>query len=84
MSQRAGLVKLRRVLRAIRKHFPQPPDDILADSVIDKFLDGPDLCENKLCEIYESNGNRESIMNILFSNGRDPETFKKLSVARFA
>ncbi|XP_008796639.2 calcineurin-binding protein 1 [Phoenix dactylifera] len=78
---RAGLVKLRRVLRAIRKHFPQPPDDILADNVIDKFLDGPDLCENKLCEIYESNGNRESIMNILFSNGRDPETFKKLSVA---
>nr|CAD1841790.1 unnamed protein product [Ananas comosus var. bracteatus] len=77
---RAGLIKLRRVLRAIRKHFPQPPDDILAENAIDRFLDGPDLCEKQLCEVYETNGSRDSIMNLLFTNGRGPETFKKSSV----
>lgn len=71
------MIKLRRVLRAIRKHFPQPPDDILAENAIDRFLDGPDLCEKQLCEVYETNGNRDSIMNLLFTNGRGPETFKK-------
>ncbi|XP_072951059.1 calcineurin-binding protein 1 isoform X2 [Typha angustifolia] len=77
---RAGLVKLRRVLRAIRKHFPQPPDDLLADSAIDKFLDGPDLYEKKLCEVSETTGSCDAIMNILFTNEKGPETFKKLSI----
>lgn len=76
---RAGLIKLRRVFRAIRKHFPQPPDDILAESAIDKFLDSPDLLEDKLSEVSRSEGTWESIMNILFTDGREPETFKKLS-----
>lgn len=49
-SSKTGLIKLRKVLRAIRKHFPQPPDDVLVSNSIDKFLDDPELCEEKLSE----------------------------------
>lgn len=66
-SSRTGLVKLRRVLRAIRKHFPQPPDDVLAGNPIDKFLDDPDLCEDKLSEEAGSDVYLETITNIIFS-----------------
>lgn len=48
--QRTGLVKLRRVLRAIRKHFLKPPEEVLDGNVIDKFLDDPNLCEEKLSD----------------------------------
>jgi hypothetical protein len=81
--QRSGLVKLRGVLRAIHKHFPQPPNDIVSSNAIDKFLDGPDSCEKKLLEIYESNGGREAIMNILFPDGQRSEALEKLSCSRF-
>ncbi|XP_024930366.2 calcineurin-binding protein 1 isoform X2 [Ziziphus jujuba] len=64
-SSRTGLVKLRRVLRAIRKHFPQPPEDILAGNAIDKFLDDPDLCEDKLSEEAGSDGFLETITKML-------------------
>lgn len=57
--QKTGLVKLRRVLRAIRKHFPQPPDNILSGNAIDKFLDDPDLSEDKL--LVEAQGFLDSI-----------------------
>ncbi|KFK29893.1 hypothetical protein AALP_AA7G192300 [Arabis alpina] len=60
-SSRTGLVKLRRVLRAIKKHFPQPPDDLLVGNVIDKFLDDPDLCEDKLSHEAGSEGFLEMI-----------------------
>ncbi|KAM0822283.1 hypothetical protein ACQ4PT_071592 [Festuca glaucescens] len=76
---KTGLVKLRRVLRAIRKHFPQPPYDILVNNPLDNFLDGPDSCEKTLCEIYESDGSREAILNVLFPGERGYEAFKKLS-----
>ena len=66
MNQRTGLVKLRRVLRAIRKHFLLPPEDILAGNPIDKFLDDPDLCEDKLSEEAGSNGFLETITKIMF------------------
>ncbi|KAG6608101.1 Calcineurin-binding protein 1, partial [Cucurbita argyrosperma subsp. sororia] len=49
-SSRTGLVKLRRVLRAIRKHFLKPPEEVLDGNVIDKFLDDPNLCEEKLSD----------------------------------
>ncbi|KAK9273730.1 hypothetical protein L1049_018540 [Liquidambar formosana] len=65
-SSKTGLIKLRRVLRAIRKHFPQPPEDVLAGNAIDKFLDDPDLCEDKLSEEAGSDGFLESIMKIVF------------------
>jgi calcineurin-binding protein cabin-1 len=80
--QKTGLVKLRRVLRAIRKHFPQPPYDILVNNPLDNFLDGPDSCEKALCEIYESDGSREAILNVLFPGERGYEAFKKLSTDR--
>ncbi|CAM0875407.1 unnamed protein product [Alopecurus aequalis] len=76
---KTGLVKLRRVLRAIRKHFPQPPYDILVNNPLDSFLDGPDSCEKTLCEIYGSDGSREAILNVLFPGERGYEAFKKLS-----
>ncbi|KAJ0982851.1 hypothetical protein J5N97_011106 [Dioscorea zingiberensis] len=79
---RAGLVKLRRVLRAIRKHFPQPPDEILAENAIEKFLDDPNLCEDTLAELPGSGGSQESIINVLYADGRGPESFKTSSTAR--
>lgn len=66
MYQRTGLLKLRRVLRAIRKHFLQPPEDLLAGNPIDKFLDDPDLCEDKLSEEAGSDGFLETITKIMF------------------
>ncbi|PAN45643.1 hypothetical protein PAHAL_9G132400 [Panicum hallii] len=78
---KTGLVKLRRVLRAIRKHFPQPPYDLLVNNPIDNFLDGPDSCEKVLSEICESNESREAILNVLFPGERGYEAFKKLSTA---
>ncbi|RLN43312.1 uncharacterized protein C2845_PM01G32550 [Panicum miliaceum] len=78
---KTGLVKLRRVLRAIRKHFPQPPYDLLVNNPINNFLDGPDSCEKVLSEICESNGSREAILNVLFPGERGYEAFKKLSSA---
>lgn len=66
-SSRTGLVKLRRVLRTIRKHFSQPPDDVLAANAIDKFLDDPELCEDKLLEEAESNDFLDSTMKVMFS-----------------
>ncbi|KAF8681835.1 hypothetical protein HU200_045277 [Digitaria exilis] len=78
---KTGLVKLRRVLRAIRKHFPQPPYDLLVNNPIDNFLDGPDSCEKVLSEICESNGSKEAILNVLFPGERGYEAFKKLSTA---
>lgn len=68
-SSRTGLVKLRRVLRAIRKHFPQPPDYLLDGNAIEKFLDDPGLCEDKLSEEAGSDGFRDSIMNFIYQDG---------------
>lgn len=66
--QKSGLAKLRRVLRAIRKHFPQPPENISTQNAIDKFLDDPGLCENKLSEEAGSEGFLSSIMQVIFPN----------------
>lgn len=82
--QKTGLVKLRRVLRAIRKLFPQPPHDLLINNPIDNFLDGPDSCEKSLSEIYESIGSKEAILNVLFPGEGGYETFKKLSATRLS
>nr|BBB89279.1 tetratricopeptide-like helical domain containing protein [Hordeum vulgare subsp. vulgare] len=76
---KTGLVKLRRVLRAIRKHFPQPPSEILVNNPLDNFLDGPDSCEKILCEIYETHKSREATLNVLFPGETGYEAFKKLS-----
>ncbi|XP_010546513.1 PREDICTED: uncharacterized protein LOC104818581 [Tarenaya hassleriana] len=68
-SSRTGLVKLRRVLRAIRKHFQQPPDDILVGNVIDKFLDDPKLCEDKLSDDAGSEGFRGIMTKLILPGG---------------
>ncbi|OMO66888.1 Tetratricopeptide-like helical [Corchorus capsularis] len=78
-SSRTGLVKLRRVLRTIRKHFPQPPEDLLAGNIIDKFLDDPDLCEDKLSEMAGSEGYLETIKKMLFPNGGSLKQYKASS-----
>nr|XP_043628202.1 calcineurin-binding protein 1 [Erigeron canadensis] len=68
-SSKTGLVKLRRVLRAIRKHFPQPPDNVVDGNAIDKFIDDPGLCEDKLSEEAGSDGFRDSIMKFIYQEG---------------
>ncbi|XP_058785255.1 calcineurin-binding protein 1 [Vicia villosa] len=65
-SSKTGLVKLRRVLRAIRKHFLQPPEDLLTGNPIDKFLDDPNLCEDKLSEEAGSERFLETITKTMF------------------
>ncbi|CAH9121246.1 unnamed protein product [Cuscuta epithymum] len=75
---KTGLAKLRRVLRAIRKHFTEPPDDILAGNAIDKFLDDPDLCEDKLSGEAGSSDFLASMTNIIFP---DPGGLKQHKVS---
>ncbi|XP_031102480.1 calcineurin-binding protein 1 [Ipomoea triloba] len=65
---KTGLAKLRRVLRAIRKHFTKPPEDILAGNAIDRFLDNPDLCEDKLSEEAGSDDFLDTMTGIIFSD----------------
>lgn len=54
------------MLRAIRKHFPQPPENVLSGNAIDKFLDDPELCEDKLSEEAGSDGFLDSIMKVIY------------------
>ncbi|XP_068647535.1 calcineurin-binding protein 1 [Aristolochia californica] len=71
-SSRSGLIKLRRVLRAIRGHFPQPPEDVLKENPIDKFLDDPNLCEDKLSELAVGSGrDLECIISTVFPDGKN-------------
>ena len=84
LFQKTGLVKLRRVMQAIHKLFPQPPHNLLINNPVDHFLDRPDSCEKTLFEIYESNGSKEVILNVLFLGERAYEAFKKLSTTRLS
>ncbi|OVA14456.1 Tetratricopeptide repeat-containing domain [Macleaya cordata] len=79
-SSRAGLMKVRRVLRAIRKHFPQPPEDMLCENSLSNFLDNPDLCEEKLSEEAGTDGFLEYIMKLIFPNGRSLKQCNTLTV----
>ncbi|CAN6457209.1 unnamed protein product [Victoria cruziana] len=72
-SSRAGLVKLRRVLRAIRKHFPQPPEEITRECSVDKFLDSSDVCEEKFSEMAGSGEMVERVINLISPGGKGPE-----------
>lgn len=76
---RGGLIKLRRVLRAIRKHFPQPPDEVLAGNAIEKILDNPDLCEDKLSEVPKFYGNWQNMLDIFFPNAIETGKYDALS-----
>ncbi|XP_004291149.1 PREDICTED: uncharacterized protein LOC101292862 [Fragaria vesca subsp. vesca] len=79
-SSRTGLVKVRRVLRAIRKHFPQPPEDVLAGNAIDKFLDDLNLCEDKLSDEAGSDGFLETITKVILPDDRRVKQQKSSSV----
>ncbi|XP_041019240.1 calcineurin-binding protein 1 isoform X3 [Juglans microcarpa x Juglans regia] len=79
-SSRTGLVKLRRVLRTIRKHFPHPPEDVLSTNTIDKFLDDPDLCEDKLSDEAGSEGFLETMKNIMLPGAGSLKQYKTSSV----
>ncbi|XP_020576011.1 uncharacterized protein LOC110021739 isoform X2 [Phalaenopsis equestris] len=76
---RNGLVKLRRVFRAIRKHFPQPPDELLLENSIYRFLDSTELSEDLLYELSGSDDNDDAVLNLLFINGRWPDTLQASS-----
>lgn len=79
-SSKTGLIKLRRVLRAIRKHFPQPPEEVLAGNAIDKFLDDPDLCEDKLSDEAGSEGYLETITKVIFPDAGSVKQHRALMV----
>ena len=81
IPQKTRLLKLRRVLRAIRKHFPQPPDDVLVGNPIDKYLDDPNVCEDKLSEESGSDAFLECIVGVIFSDTGVLKQ-KKISVGR--
>ncbi|XP_057248653.1 calcineurin-binding protein 1 isoform X2 [Beta vulgaris subsp. vulgaris] len=63
-STKTGLLKLRRVLRAIRKHFPQPPDVVLDENPIARYLDDPNVCEDKFSEEAGSDGFLDSVVKV--------------------
>lgn len=44
----------------------QPPEDLLTGNPIDKFLDDPNLCEDKLSEEARSEGFFETITKTMF------------------
>lgn len=80
--QRTGLTKLRRVLRAIRKHFPLPPDNVMAGNAIDRFLDNSEICEDKLSEVAGSEGFLDTMMKIMFPQN-EPFNQQNSSVERY-
>ncbi|XP_057818754.2 calcineurin-binding protein 1 isoform X2 [Cryptomeria japonica] len=70
-SSRNGLVKLRKVLRAIRKQFPQPPEEVLNGNTLDIFLEDPDFNEEKIRDMAMSGENIEHIVRYAFASGED-------------
>lgn len=76
------MVKLRSVLRAIRKHFPKPPDSVLAANAIEKFLDNLELCEDKLSEEAGSEGFSDTMMKIVFSENEPLKICNSLPLER--
>uniref|UniRef100_A0A7N0V8D0 Uncharacterized protein n=1 Tax=Kalanchoe fedtschenkoi TaxID=63787 RepID=A0A7N0V8D0_KALFE len=73
---KTGLTKLRRVLRAIRKHFPEPPEDLLNKNVIDKFLDDPSISEDKLSDEAGSDGFLETMLKMIFPDSGSIQAVK--------
>ncbi|CAM8898783.1 unnamed protein product [Rhodiola kirilowii] len=81
-SSKTGLIKLRRVLRAIRKHFPEPPEDLLNKNAIDKFLDDPSMSEDKLSEEAGSDGFLETMLKVIFPDSGSTQVVKTSSMGR--
>lgn len=62
-------MKVRKVLRSIRKHFPQPPEEMLRENSLSNFFDNPDLCEEKLIEEAGYDGFLDHVMKLIFPKG---------------
>ncbi|KAL7168037.1 hypothetical protein ACSBR2_038470 [Camellia fascicularis] len=58
----------------------EPPDNVLAGHAIDKFLDDPNLCEDKLSEVAGSDGFLDSIMKIIFPDNGNLKQLKASSL----
>ena len=71
------------MFRAIRKHFPQPPEEVLAGNAIDKFLDDPDLCEDTLSDKAGSEGYLETITKVIFPDSGSVKQHRALMVRRY-
>ena len=66
LLQRAVLVKLSKLLRAIHRKFPQTPEEVLNRNDVDAFLEDPDFNEEKLHNLVMSRGNKIHIVNYAF------------------
>lgn len=61
--QRAGLAKLKKVLRAVHKQFSCPPPEVLAEKSVDLYLEDPDFDEDKLRDMIISGTSAEQVIN---------------------
>ncbi|CAK9882527.1 unnamed protein product [Sphagnum jensenii] len=67
---RAGLVKLKKVLRAVYKQFLCPPGDFLADNSVEPFLEDPDFDEDKLQAMIAAGTSAEEVIRFALQSGR--------------
>lgn len=68
--QRAGLVKLKKVLRAVHKQFSCPPPEVLSEKSVDLYLEDPDFDEDKLREMIKSATSAEQVVNYALHSRR--------------
>ena len=76
------MVKIRKVLRDIRRQFPQPPKEVLNRNDVDAFLEDPDFNEEKLRNQVMSGGNKIHIVNYAF--GGIPDNVQVPLTERYA
>ncbi|KAG0581073.1 hypothetical protein KC19_4G222800 [Ceratodon purpureus] len=60
---RAGLAKLKKVLRAVHKQFSCPPPEVLAEKSVDLYLEDPEFDEDKLRDMIISGTSAEQVIN---------------------
>lgn len=60
---KASLVKLRKVLRAIRTQYPHPPTSVLENNAVDGFLDDLELDEDKLSSMVLSGNDIKEVLS---------------------
>lgn len=77
------MVKLRKILKAIHNHFPQPPEDVLRENLIDKFLDDPGICEDELSDLAAKEGNSEFIFSKYFPVDKGLKSSETLAPTRY-
>jgi len=76
--QRAGLVKLKKVLRAVHKQFSCPPPEVLSEKSVDLYLEDPDFDEEKLRDMIKSCTSAEQVVNYaLHSRRKEGSTISK-------